>query len=128
MDELHLRATILQVAIDANVLLSAALRDSISGVPATTVMRFRNGAAAISLVSTLMMILVDDGVFGLDDHIATWLRDMPDADTVTLRMLSNMTAGYRDHVLSPDLLRAVQDDPYHASTPQEIISCSLAQP
>ncbi len=128
MDELHLRATILQVAIDGDVLVSTALGESISGVPATTDMRFRNGAVAISLISTLMLTLVDDGVLGLDDPIATWLPDVPDADAATLRMLANMTAGYRDHVQNPEFVGLLQDDPFRAFDPQEIFSYSLDQP
>ncbi len=127
MDELHLRATILQVTIDGDVLVSTALGESISGVPATTDMRFRNGAVAISLISTLMLTLVDDGVLGLDDPIATWLPDVPDADAATLRMLANMTAGYRDHVQNPDFVHLLQDDPFRGFDPQEILSYSFAQ-
>jgi CubicO group peptidase (beta-lactamase class C family) len=128
MEQLSLRATILQVAIDGDVLVTAARGDSISGVPATTDMRFRNGAVAISLISTLMLTLVDDGVFGLDDPIVTWLPDVPDADVATFRMLANMTAGYRDHVQNPQFLSLIQGDPYRSFTPEEIISYSLSQP
>ncbi len=64
MDDLALRATILHIKIDGDVLVTAALGESMTGVPATTDMRFRNGAVAISLMSTLMLTLVDDGVFG----------------------------------------------------------------
>ena len=128
MDDLDLRATILQVTIDSDVLVSTALGDSISGVPATTDMRFRNGAVAISLISTLMLTLVDDGVLGLDDPIVTWLPDLPDAETATPRMLANMTAGYRDHVQNPDFVHLLQDDPFRGFDPQEILSYSLSQP
>lgn len=128
MDDLHLRATILQVTIDGDVLVSTALGDSISGVPTTTDMRFRNGAVAISLISTLMLTLVDDGVLGLDDPIVTWLPDLPDAETATPRMLANMTAGYRDHVQNPEFVHLLQDDPFRGFDPQEILSYSLSQP
>lgn len=128
MDELHLRATILQVMIDGDVLVSAALGESMTGVPATVDMRFRNGAVAISLISTLMLTLVDDGVFGLDDPIVTWLPDLPETDAATFRMLANMTAGYRDHVRNIDFVNAVQDDPFRAFTPDDLIGYSLAQP
>lgn len=91
MADLDLRATILRVAIDGDEVVTAALGESITGVPATTDMRFRNGAVAISLISTLMLTLVDDGAFGLDDPIDTWLPDLPETDAATFRMLANMT-------------------------------------
>ncbi len=128
MGELGLRATLLQVTIDGDVVVSAALGESMTGVPATTDMRFRNGAIAISLMSTLMLILVDDGVIGLDEPIGTWLTDLPEADTATFRMLANMTAGYRDHVQSTDFLNATLEDPFRSFTPDEILGYSLDQP
>jgi CubicO group peptidase (beta-lactamase class C family) len=128
MADLDLRATILRVAIDGDEVVTAALGESITGVPATTDMRFRNGAVAISLISTLMLTLVDDGVFGLDDPIDTWLPDLPETDAATFRMLANMTAGYRDHVRNIDFVNAVQDDPFRAFTSDDLIGYSLAQP
>ena len=128
MADLDLRATILRAAIDGDEVVTAALGESITGVPATTDMRFRNGAVAISLISTLMLTLVDDGVFGLDDPIDTWLPDLPETDAATFRMLANMTAGYRDHVRNIDFVNAVQDDPFRAFTPDDLIGYSLAQP
>ena len=128
MADLDLRATILRVAIDGDEVVTAALGESITGVPATTDMRFRNGAVAISLISTLMLTLVDDGVFGLDDPIDTWLPDLPETDAATFRMLTNMTAGYRDHVGNIDFVNAVQDDPFRAFTSDDLIGYSLAKP
>ena len=39
-----------------------------------------NGAVAISYMSTLLLRLVDQQVVGLDDAIAAWLPDLPDAE------------------------------------------------
>ena len=128
MDDLALRATILRVTIDGEELVTEAIGDSITGVPATTDMRFRNGSVAISLISTLMLTLVDDGVIGLDDPIGQWLPDLPESDTATFRMLSNMTAGYRDHVQNQDFVKVLMEDPFRTFTPDEIISYSLVQP
>jgi len=127
MDELSLRATIVRVAIDGDEVVTGALGESMTGVPATTDMHFRNGAVAISLISTLMLTLVDDGTIGLDDPIAPYLPDLPKADKATFRMLSNMTAGYRDHVRDPDFVAALMLDPFLGFTPDEILSSSLRQ-
>ena len=48
-----------------------------TGVPATTDMHFRNGAVAISYVSTLLLKLVEEGTVSLDDKLSTWLPDVP---------------------------------------------------
>jgi CubicO group peptidase (beta-lactamase class C family) len=79
-------------------------------------------------MATLLLQLVDQGVVGLDDPLATWLPDLPDADRVTLRMLANMTAGYPDYVTNPRFSRDVYVDPFRQWTPQELIAVSLSTP
>ena len=46
-------------------------------------MHFRNGAVAISYVSTLLLKLVDDKKVSLDDKMSKWLPDFPHSDEVT---------------------------------------------
>ena len=62
-------------------------------------MHFRNGAVAISYVSTLLLILVDEKKVSLDDKLSKWLPDVPHADRVTLGQLAQMTSGYVDYVI-----------------------------
>ena len=86
----HLNAVIVRVTVDGKPVLTRALGTSMTGVPATTAMHFRNGAVAISYVSTLLMIYVDQHKVSLDDTVAKWFPDLPEADTVTLKMLANI--------------------------------------
>lgn len=128
MDQYDLKAVLLRVTIDGKEVVTTALGESMTGVPATTDMHFRNGAVVISYISTLLLLFVDQGVVGLDDPIATWLPDLPDADRVTLRMLANMTSGYPDHVQNPDFLAAINADPFRQWTAAELIESSLSTP
>ncbi|MGH2585960.1 MAG: serine hydrolase domain-containing protein, partial [Dehalococcoidia bacterium] len=98
MEQYYLNAVIVRVTIDGHELVTAALGESMTGVPATADMHFRNGAVAISYVAMLVLTLVEDGVLQLDDPLSTWMPELPDSDQVTLRMLLNMTAGYPDFV------------------------------
>jgi CubicO group peptidase (beta-lactamase class C family) len=123
-----LRAVILRVTLGGEEVVTAALGESMTGVPATTDMHFRNGAVAISYVSTMLLLLVDQGVVGLDDPIAAWLPELPDADRVTLRMLANMTAGYPDYVQNPRLAQALYADPFRQFAPEELIAIGLSTP
>jgi CubicO group peptidase (beta-lactamase class C family) len=123
-----LRAVILRVTIDGHPLVTAALGESITGVPATTDMHFRNGAVAISYVSTLLLTLVDDGVLRLDDPLAIWMPELPNADKVTLRMLANMTAGYRDYETNDQFDKDLYINPFRQWTPEELIAIGLSQP
>lgn len=128
MDQYDLKAVILRITVGEDEIVTTALGESMTGVPATSDMHFHNGAVAISYMSTLLLQLVDEGAAGLDDPIAKWLPDLPDADKVTLRMLANMTSGYPDHVQNADFLAAMYADPFRQWTEAELIEVSFSTP
>ncbi len=128
MREFDLRAVIYRVTIGGDEIVTGAFGESMTGDPATTDMRFRNGAVAISYMSTLLLILVDQGVVSLDETIDAWLPDLPDSGTVTLRHLANMTSGYADYVQSADFMDAFYNDPFRQWAPQELIDYGLSTP
>jgi CubicO group peptidase (beta-lactamase class C family) len=122
------RAVILRVTIGGEDVVTTALGESMTGVPATPDMHFRNGAVAIFYVSTLLLRLVDQGVVTLDDPLAKWLPDLADADAVTLRMLTNMTAGYSDFEQSPKMNQMLYTNPFRQWTPEEQIALGMETP
>ena len=126
MDEHDLRAVIVSVTIGDEELVTKALGESMSGVPATTDMHFRNGAVAISFVATVALQLAEEGVIGLDDTIDRWLPDLPVAHEVTVRMLMDMTSGYADYVEDEGFLDALKDDPFRSWSPEELIAIGMA--
>jgi len=128
MAKYDMRAVILRVLIDAQEVVTAALGESMTNVPATTDMHFRNGAVAISYMSTLLLELVDQKVVGLDDKLSKWMPELPASDRVTLRMLANMTAGYPDFVRNDGFVAAFYANPFRQWTPQEQIAISLSTP
>src|SRR5919107_2475735 len=123
-----LKAVILRVVSDGRELITTALGEAMTGVPATVDMHFRNGAVAIAYMSTALLVLVDRGVVGLDDPLATWLPEVPDADQVTLRMLANMTSGYNDFVANASFIAALLADPFRQWTAEERIAIGLSTP
>jgi CubicO group peptidase (beta-lactamase class C family) len=128
MVRMDLKATIVRVLIDGQEVVTEAFGESMAGVPATTDMHFRNGAVAISYMSTLLLQLVDRGIVRLDDPLSNWLPDLPDANAVTLRMLANMTAGYPDYVPIPSFSADLYANPFRQWTPQDLIAVSLSTP
>jgi len=109
-----LRAVIVQVTKGREVVTSQAFGESLTGVPATTDMRFRNGAIAFAYLGTLLMLFVDEGKVGLDDTIDRWEPTLPEADKVTLKMLANQTTGYPDFETSPAWNAAFYADPFQS--------------
>jgi D-alanyl-D-alanine carboxypeptidase len=105
-----------------------ALGESMTGVPATEEMHFRNGAVAISYLGTVLLQLVDEGEIELDDTIDTWLPELPASDRITLRMLANTTTGYVDYVGMDSFEDALEEDPFREWTTDERIDMATDEP
>ena len=129
MAQRHLKAVIVRVTIDGKEMLTQAVGESMTGVPATPQMHFRNGAVAISYVATLLLKLVDEKKLRLDDKLSTWLPDIPNADRVTLGQLAQMTSGYPDYVLGNDAFdQALYANPFKQWTTDELLAQVLSRP
>ncbi len=123
-----LRSVLLHLEIGGEVKASQAWGESADGEAATTGMTFRTGEMPLAQMTTLALILVDEGTIGLDDPIATWLPDIPDGGDVTVRMLANMTAGYRDYTQDPDFWDTYFADPSRQYSDEELIDIGLNLP
>ena len=129
MAQAHLKAAIVRVTVDGQEVVTQAVGESMTGVPASTGMHFRNGAVAISYVSTLLLRLVDEDKLSLDDKLSKWLPEVPNADRVTLGQLAQMTSGYRDYVLgNADLDAAIYANPFRRWTTHELLKFATSQP
>ena len=127
--ERHLRSVIVRVLVDGKEIITRAYGESMTGVPATTDMHFRNGAVAISYVSTLLLMLVDEKKVNLDDKVSTWLPDIPHSDEVTLGQLAQMTSGYTDYVIGNEEVDAqLYADPFRQWTTDEILASVTSKP
>ena len=105
-----------------STVISEAFGETMTGVPATVDMHFRNGAVAISYVATVLLQLVDEGTVSLDDKLSTWLPEFPHADQVTLGQLARMTSGYADYVQQPEMIDALYANPFRTFTPEELLA------
>jgi len=126
IDSDHLKAVIVSVKIGDTPVLTEAWGESMTGVPATTTMHFRNGAVAIAYLATVLLELQEKGQLSLDDKLSKWFPQYPEANQVTLRMLISSTSGYADYV---DLkLLPLYANPFRQWTPDELIRLALDQP
>jgi CubicO group peptidase (beta-lactamase class C family) len=129
MAQTHLKAAIVRVTMDGKEIVTQALGESMTGVPAMPSNFFRNGATAISYVATLLLKLVDEKKVGLQDTLSKWLPDIPNADRVTLGQLAHMTSGYRDYLLdNPEFSAALDADPFRQWTPAELLGYAVNKP
>jgi D-alanyl-D-alanine carboxypeptidase len=128
MEEHALKAVLVRVTQDGEEVATVALGESMTGVPATEEMHFRNGAVAFSYLGTVLLQLVDEGVVELDDTIDEWLPELPASDRITLRMLANSTSGYADYVYVDSFADALNKDPFRAWTNEELIKIATDEP
>ncbi|WP_448809774.1 serine hydrolase domain-containing protein [Agromyces bauzanensis] len=128
VDARALGSLVAEIRVDGEVVASTALGEAMAGEPVTLDGTFRNGAVAITYVSTVMLRLAEEGVIDLDEPIARWLPDFPDADAITPRMLADMTAGVNDHVANAEFIDAVVADPFRSWTNAELLELSRSTP
>ena len=128
MAEWGLQAVIVEATKGGHPLISQAFGASMTGVPASIDMHFRNGAVAISYVATALLLEVQDGKVALTDPLSTWLPEVPNADRVTIGELAQMTAGYADYLWSPELLGALETDPFRQWSPEELTEFGTSKP
>lgn len=124
----HLKAVIVQVRLNGRNIYTEAFGESMSGVPATPNMHFRNGALAFTYMSTLLLEFVDRKKVTLDTKLSKYFPALPNANRVTLRDLSQMTSGYADYVYQPELTQALYRDPFRQWTPGELIRIGTSKP
>ncbi|HEY1448535.1 MAG TPA: serine hydrolase domain-containing protein [Caulobacteraceae bacterium] len=105
--------------------LTTALGESMTTVPATTDMHYRIGGIGETFMSTLLLILVEQKRIGLDDKISRWFPHLLDADKVTVRMLVSNTAGYPDYVTNEDFVKLELAEPFRSFTDDELIDYSV---
>lgn len=125
----HLKAALVRVTADGKEIVTQALGESMTAVPAMPSNFLRSGAVAISYVATLLLKLAEEKKVSLHDKLSTWLPDIPNADRVTLGQLAHMTSGYRDYVLdNPEFDAALDADPFRQWTPQELVGYAVNKP
>ena len=122
------QGSIVRVNSDGQQAYAGAMGESMTGVPATAAMHFRNGAMAFTYMATTLLELVDEKKVRLDDKLARYFPSLPYADRISLRNLADMTSGYADYVYQPEVLKDVNLHPFRHWTSDELISIGVRKP
>jgi D-alanyl-D-alanine carboxypeptidase len=129
MPELGLRATIMRVDTGEQPLVNGGFGNSMKGVPASPKMYFRIGSIAIPYLIDLLLQLQDEGKLSLDDKLAKYRPNFPEANEVTLRMLANVTSGYPDWVQHNEpFQKLLFENPFRQFTSDELLHWAFTQP
>jgi D-alanyl-D-alanine carboxypeptidase len=115
----------------AHVVASGAA-DRELGLPATTDTRMLSGSTGKTFVAALALALADEGKLALDDPIERWLgteswfERLPNARTITVRMLLNHSSGLEDHVYTEAFGAAIRSlTPDQRFTPADLVAFLL---
>ncbi len=101
---------------------------------ATTVAdRFRIGSMSKTFVAVAALMLVEDGLFALDDPASDWLPDnilqnIANTGQVTIRQLLTMRSGIDDYLGTEAFWEAVEDDPQYEWTAQDVLTYAYGLP
>jgi D-alanyl-D-alanine carboxypeptidase len=96
--------------------------------------RLLAGSIGKTFVAAVTLQLVQEGKLNLDDKIERWFarepwfNRLPNAKTITVRMLMNHTSGISEHVLNERFIVDLKKDPDKVWTPEELIAYILDSP
>ena len=123
------KGVVLRVDVGKDRVVNKGLGISQVGVPVTPDMKWRPGSMAIPMLTTLVLQLQEQGKLSLDDTLSKWYPAYPNADKVTLRMLSSVTSGYPDFIQENPPFQAAQlAQPFRQWTDDELLQYAFVQP
>ena len=116
------------VWVKGKPVVTGALGEAQGQVPATRRDHFRTGNIGEAMMTTVLLELVDQGKISLDEPIAKWFPDLPEAAQVTVDMLARSTSGYQDFVTTPEFGTKYESNPFQFWTPDEVIAIAMQYP
>jgi len=111
---------------DETFLVASGVADLDTGNALRTDDRFRIASTSKPMVAAALLTFVDAGRLGLDDsaadHLPSGIVDrLANADQATVRQLLQMTSGIPEYLDADAFWVAVERDPAHFWTPEEVL-------
>ena len=88
---------------------------------------FRIGSITKTFVATVYLELETEGKVSLNDKLARWVPDYPDADRITMRQVMSHTAGIYNYSDNLVFLNAAIQHPTKVWTPRELIAYAASE-
>ncbi|MGI9031551.1 MAG: serine hydrolase domain-containing protein [Ilumatobacteraceae bacterium] len=96
--------------------------------PVTTKDHFRVGSATKTMTATVILQLVQEGRFALDDPVSKYISDVPDGADITIAQLLDMRSGLYSYTDDPEWSQTVEVEPQRVWTPQELLDIAFGHP
>ena len=102
---------------------TAGTSDPATKTPVDPAAYFRIGSQTKPFTVTLLLQLVDEGKLSLGDTIEKWFPSLPDAKTITVKQLTDMTSGIKSYTTNPEFLKQWNANPVTIELdPDQLIS------
>jgi D-alanyl-D-alanine carboxypeptidase len=107
---------------------AAGVADITTSTPMTVDSSFRVGSNTKPYISALVMMLVDEGLVGLDDPLSKYVDGYPAWGNVTIRMLLGMQSGIPDYLVSQAFIVAAVFNPDSLASPDVLLGFVKDEP
>jgi D-alanyl-D-alanine carboxypeptidase len=105
------------------LIFSSGVEDLATGAPFDLRDRFRVGSVTKTMISTVVLQLVDEGQLSLDDTLSKLLPvTVRNADVMTIRQLLNHISGVPNYTDDPAFISAILADPARVWTDAELVA------
>lgn len=104
---------------------TAGLSDIPDQLPMDSNYTFRIGSNTKTMTVTVLLQLVGEGKIGLNDKLSKFFPDFPKSDSITVKMLANMTSGIFNYIDDETWNRLVEENIERDWLPQELVNAVL---
>jgi len=108
-----------------DLLYATGKSDLEQDLPMRSDMTHRIGSVTKTFVITVMLQLIDEGELTLDTTLDNYYPQVPQAEIITMEMLSNMTSGLRNYMETAEFYEIVEGEADHYFAPDSLINISI---
>ena len=112
-----------------NWVIASGVADLATGTPLSTDMQYKIGSQTKTFTADVILQLVGEGKVSLNDHIAKWIRGVPNGNQITIRELLSHTSGLSDISYDSDDVNNPSSTAYArfqaGCTPEEVVRSGL---
>jgi len=107
-------------------LYTAGYANTANQVPMSSTHLFRIGSNTKTMVGTVLLQLVDEGLLSLEDKLSAFFPEFSRSDEVTIAMLCNMTSGVFNYTEDLAWGNAINENPDRQWTPRQLTEVGLS--
>ncbi len=101
---------------------ATGIGDLATGAPVTLDDHVRIASNTKTIVATVVLQLVDEGLIGLDDPLEGYVPGIPNGEQITIRQVLGMDAGIADYIAVPELSAEYAANPMVEFGPEQILA------